>query len=329
MKTNLDIDGKIRIGLWRKFPPVCPKKAEKKTDLIFPSARQALSIALKLYGLGRENRIAVPEWSSHCVISAIGRICMPIPLREVIDHDIKVDGVLLYEQWGWPIIENAKAEITERFKGSLIILDRVDSADIDNKKRIKFYPENDEFEVSSLSKILGLPGGGLLMVNGKQKKFKTNSSDFFISKELVKIKNNKKILNLYKNEIEFLHPDLRFWLEGNDLFGAVKQENMDRENNLRAILMDKSSQGWGEWMRRAIENGSRPGIVPLLVGSPISKMNKAKEILRKKFDTESEIYHFNWSGNPMKPDYRECLAFPVNGSVENMTTILKKINKIN
>lgn len=319
---------KIKIGLWRKSPPICQGKSGRAINFVFPSARQAIVAALKLYGLGRHNRVAVPEWSSHCVISAIGMISAPIPLREVIDYDIKVDGVLLYEQWGWPIIENAKAKITERFKDALIILDRVDSADINNKKRIKFYPKNDEFEIISLTKILGLPGGGLLKADGNYKKFKLNTSDVLINQELCKIRNYKKILNLYKNEIEFLYPDLESWLINNDLFGAIRQENISRENNLKIILNNKLSQDWKKWMVSAVENGSRPGIVPFFVGASINKIKKAKEIIEKKFSTESEVYHFNWSGDPLKPDYKKCLAFPANGLVENLEAILKEITRI-
>ncbi|MDP2709081.1 MAG: hypothetical protein Q8O93_03485 [bacterium] len=321
-------DNRNKIGLWRKYPPVCHGTSRCKINLVFPSGRQAITAALTVGGFGRSSLIAVPEWSSHCVISAVSRVATPAPLPEVINYGLKVDGVLLYEQWGWPLPDNAREKIAERFKNNLIILDRVDSADLDNKKKIKFYPENNEFEIISLSKLIGTAGGGFLKLNGKYKKFKPDNSDFFLQKKLRGIRSDKKILNFYKNEIKFLHPDLEAWLENNDLFRAIGQEALSRENNLKIILNNKLSQDWKKWMVSAVASGSRPSLAPFFPGAPVSQLKKIKQIIEKKFGVESEIYHFNFSGDPLKPDHKICLAFPINGLVKNTEAILKEINKM-
>ena len=93
------------IPLWRNKPVVASSFAKEKIfplENVFPSGRQALSYTLQHAGLSRNDRVAVPEWSSHCVISAIGKVATPIPFHEVVQHRIGVSAVLLYDQWGWP-----------------------------------------------------------------------------------------------------------------------------------------------------------------------------------------------------------------------------------
>ena len=69
------------IGLWRNKPPITPRKKNEAVfpiEYIFPSGRQALSYCLNKVGLNRNNRIALPEWSSHCV-EVRARRCRQFP----------------------------------------------------------------------------------------------------------------------------------------------------------------------------------------------------------------------------------------------------------
>ena len=93
------------IQLWRDKPVVAPIVVEEESfpfEFVFPSGRQALTQCLKHAGLSRNDRVAIPEWSSHCVIGAVGKVATPIPINEVLQNGIKVSTVLLYDQWGWP-----------------------------------------------------------------------------------------------------------------------------------------------------------------------------------------------------------------------------------
>src|ERR1700732_2038216 len=74
-----------------------------RLQYLFPSGRQALTHSLAQAGLTRNSRVAFPEWSSHCVLSALSKCATPIPMTEVVKHRMKVDAVMIYEQWGWPI----------------------------------------------------------------------------------------------------------------------------------------------------------------------------------------------------------------------------------
>ena len=109
--------------------------------------------------------MAIPEWSSHCVVSAVSKVATPIPMREVIEYNLKVDAVLIYDQWGWPVFENGYEHLKEIFAKKILIHDRVDSTNIswllDNSKiKEKYAGFESVYEVFSLSKTLGLSSGG-------------------------------------------------------------------------------------------------------------------------------------------------------------------------
>lgn len=332
----------IEIGLWRNVPPICSLKKEDEIypiEQIFPSGRQALKYALSQVGLSRSNRIALPEWSSHCVISSVGELATPIPMNEVIKFNINVKAVLIYEQWGWPIPRSIRTELLEKFKDTIIILDRVDSADLDNENRIKFYPEVDQIDIISLSKILGLIGGGLAKLNGDYLSFTPNIED----QKLSKIFWNKqifypyfsKLLNIHKNEIESLHPELNQWLLNNDLIKALQIENLKRRKNLSMILESDLNSNWPEWMFNAFKDGAGPGVIPLFRNHTLKVHTKIQHFLLKSFSLETSIYHFNYSGNPLNSSYEFVLAFPIHGMledkiigiIESLTKFIKSFNR--
>lgn len=316
------------IKLWPDKAPCVPRQspqAEMPTDIIFPSGRQALTEALRQCGLSRANRIALPEWSSLCVIQAVGKIVTPIPMAEVVKYNIPVDAVLLYEQWGWPMPYELGSRIVERFKDDIIILDRVDSADIENRNRVKFYPQNKQIDIISLSKILGVKGGGLAKINGGFLEFKSESLGERLSEHLWRDVSDsaieEKLLHLHKNDIESLHKDLKDWLDNNDLSKAIKEEASKRRENLRYVLDSSLSSGWPEWMFDAFEKGASPGIVPLFRNVDTEELKAKQKSIEERHEIETTIYHFNWSGNPLESDYGTCLAFPIHGLVSGMEII--------
>lgn len=323
-------------GLWRHRPPVChlqENRANSLFEFVFPSGRQALSTALQKAGLGRSNRIALPEWSSHCVISAAGKVATPIPMNEVIRYNIKVDAILLYEQWGWPLLPTIKSQLLESSKNTIIILDRVDSSDIDNENRINFYPETKQIDIISLSKLIGLAGGGLAKINGKYLPFEYDSKDERLSDHLWRGKNinffSDKLLHLHKENTQLLHPDLVQWLCKNDLLSALNEEYCKRRENLSLLINSSLSCNWSDWMFSAFEQGAGPGIVPLFKDASDNDLKSRKLYIKIKHHIETEIYHFNWSGNPLYPEYKKCLAFPTHGLIEDIGLIISDLENNN
>ena len=330
-----DYNGNCNTELWRNRPPDCELE-QNKTNLlysyIFPSGRQALSNAVLKAGLNRSNRVAIPRWSSNCVISAVGKFATPIPIDEVLRYSIRVDAILLYEQWGWPFLPTVKSELLDKFEDVIMILDRVDSSDIDNINRSQFYPEMKQFDIISLSKILGLPGGGLSKYDGEYIPFKADDKEKELSTYFWSGVNNKglerELLHIHKENIGVLHPDLEKWLISNDLFRALSIEYNKRRDNLKLFLESSLSSKWNDWMFSAFEKGAGPGIVPLFIDDSDVELKNSKLYIKRKYHIETEIYHFNLSGDPFSPDYKKCLAFPIHGIVEDLNSIISDLENL-
>lgn len=321
------------IALWRNIPTTCGLSRGSNgypLKWIFPSGRQALKFGLRQVGLCRPKRIALPEWSSDCVISAVGEVATPIPFKEVLETNISVDAVLFYEQWGWQMPAAVKSKILERFKNSIIILDRVDSADIDSENRIRFYPEATQLDVISLWKILGLSGGGLLKLNGKYLNFKPAADENELANRIWENdwseKYFEKLLHIHKCHLEVLHPGLKKWLGENDLEGTFQKECLSRQKNLSVVANSQLSSNWAKWMFDAVENKNAPSIVPLFRGYSRDEMKKYQNMILTQFNIETSIYHYNWSGDPINPKYEVTLAFPIHGLMNNdLDDIVKKL----
>jgi len=318
-------------GLWRSAPPEgLPAVDDKSINrYLFPGARQSITCALKLKGLGREHRVAVPEWSSHCVISAVSQCCTPIPLREVVDYNIPVDALLLYEQWGWPFNYAKIVDLLEKRDGLVIVCDRVDSCNI---ARPAYSPPGagmDLIEVFSLFKLLGTPGGGLLRINGKYIVNSTEShfdnlTEILWSTPSARIE-YPRLLDLHKGAADSLHPDLKRWSEKYSFFHAVQREEKFRRKHLRSFMDSPLSSDWPRWMFSAFEKGAAPGIVPLFRGRTIEEIDGFNRYIYDEFNIRCAVYHFNFSGDPMDTAYEKCLAFPIHGQVGNLEKIIARI----
>jgi len=315
----------ISIGLWRNkesFYPLDHNSKKYPIERIFPSGRQCITFALETVGLNRKSRVALPEWSSHCVISSIGKIATPIPFNEVINNNLKVDAILFYEQWGWPISKIIRSRLLEMFDKPIIFLDRVDSADIDNENRTKFYPDLIQIDIISLSKLLGLKGGGLAKLNGNYLTFKTDLLDTEISNFIWSSNISKdfplKFIYLHMNDLKVLHPELINWLDKNDLVEVLNIECRDRRNNLSKFINSNLNLNWPKWMFDAFKEDASPGIVPLFRNKPLNLLMQVRNLILKKFSVETSVYHFNWSGNPFIPEYEPVLAFPIHGMVKTI-----------
>src|SRR5207244_3239845 len=123
-------------------------------DYVFPSGRAAIAQCLDAFDLPTNGAIAMGPYGSECLTRVVRRFGTPADIGAADACAAVVD-----EQWGWPFTDAAWDELTERFGGRPILLDRVDSGDFFTRPR-------GDVEVSSLSKLLGLPGGGLARAKG-------------------------------------------------------------------------------------------------------------------------------------------------------------------
>ncbi len=323
-----------RMGPWRTGPPHRPLQDGAQPfpiQFVFPSGRQLLSHVLHLAGLARSDRVAFPEWSSHCVVSAIARYATPIPLNESLKYRIKTDAILIYEQWGWPVPVPALEELQADSRYPVLILDMVDSAHFKPACAGDHEKTGISYRFTSLSKILGLSGGGMGVAKGNYISFIPDEGSEKLRVVLEKKKLQEQdpafIRNIMKDTIAALPRTVTAWIQKNDLWGAIEEERRLRQRNLGEIMNSPLADSWPSWMGDALGRGAGPGIAPLLRGADNNLLLKTKDTLRRTNRLETEIYHFNWSGNPLNPVYEKCLAIPVHGMVTDMESILKDIRK--
>ena len=325
------------INLWRFHQPVVLPKAagaddDIKGEFIFPSGRQGIYQAMAKAGLGRADRIALPEWMPHCVVSAVGMVSSIIPIQEVLKYQIPVKAVLLYEQWGWPFKASVRDDILKHFGSSVIVMDRVDSADIDNKNRMSFIEETTQIDVISLSKLLGLRGGGLTKLNGEYIEFQPRVAPEFLSDYFwgdgIDPRAETWISHIDKNYANVIPGEVEQWLEENDLTASIGVEAAHRRKNLKLIMESQFAEHWPNWMIQAYEAGAAPGIVPLRVQSSDFDPQNICGRNAEKFGIRGVQYNFNWSGNPLYPEFDVCVAFPIHGLVNDLDGMMKELENL-
>lgn len=284
-------------------------------DNVLPSGRQALTTVLLELGLTRNDRVAVPEWSSHCVLSAVSRVATPIPMREVLEHRLNVSCVLVYEHWGWPFSTEKLNRFLEWIDVKGVVIDRVDTADLQPVACRK-----DCFEVWSLSKVLGLKMGGLAKnVTGKwvsRDDLREVAQQGYAQLDHVvllkwwaeaSLNNKAEWLKNYSSE---LCESVARVLKEIDLATAFRKEGEERRQ--RAMFL---SDMLGEKdLALRLENGGAPGIYPCGLGYNRGLLSEWQKVMRRE-GVETRIYNFNYSDDPKRPKYAECLALPIHSGI--------------
>jgi putative PLP-dependent aminotransferase (TIGR04422 family) len=133
--------------------------------VLMPSGRSCISAILKINKISRGDIVWAPKWSSHCVWNNISYFATP-----TINFKNTPKVYLNIHKWGHIHILKS-----ERFNKNIDILieDSVDSL-IVNKNAL--FPNDGNYEVFSLTKIIGSYSGGLLLCK--------NKNDYVKAKEL-------------------------------------------------------------------------------------------------------------------------------------------------
>ena len=259
-------------------------------------------------------------------------------MQEVVSHDLDVEAVLIYDQWGWPIFDNSYQNLESRFCNKILIHDQVDTSNIpwssgDSRIEGKYISFQSVYQVFSLSKTLGLIGGGMASCNGKWLESSIDKNHEQLMGSLDKFKNihelnNNLISNFMKFDIAALPASLIHWLKRNDILKAYKMERNQRIENLSVIFNSGLTQDWPAWLMSAVNKGMAPGIVPLFPDQGTNQLAQLQKELMQKLKIETMIYHFDFNGNPLQPDYRKCLALPIHGMINNMDTIVSTLLNI-
>lgn len=288
------------IDLWRhqaEWPEVSNVAGNLPAE-VFPSARQALVAALDRLGCQRDQRISLPLWSSHCVISAVGHLLTPFP-QDMLEDSVGPAAILIYEPWGWRYADSVYRQIRDRFTEAILVIDAVDSADLLARER----QSGRVIEVLSLSKITGMPGGGLAWVDGQLVIFEPQEEDL-ITDLYEQHPADPALLHLYKNEGRRISAPLAANLLHRAYRNQITDEYEWRQTALARLAAKQLLRRFPTWMQQV---SSAPGILPWRTAMPESQF--AERLLA--LGVQPIQRRFNFCDNPLGCDYQRCWAVPV------------------
>ena len=316
MSTAREPDRRRGVGWWPDRPRdvgLDDGAGSLAAEYVFPSGRAAIAQSFAGFDLPTNAAIAMEPHVSECLSRIVKRFGIPVDMAEA-----GAAAAVVYEQWGWPLTDAAWDELNERFRGRPMVLDRVDSADF-------FVQPRGGVEVLSLSKLLGLDGGGLARANGCLVSFEPRPASDVMrqlrSRPLPTLA-GAGYRELFKESRQAVHPAALAWLHRNCLTRAVEDERAARQRHLQLILDSRLAAGWPAWMRDVIGAGAGPVWAPVLRGQDAARRWHAMSMLDQRYGVVSASSLFNWSGNPLRPDYEPCLALPVHGGVTEFGDIV-------
>lgn len=281
---------------------------------IFPSGRSALVTALRQLGLQRTDTVQVGLFSGHCLLSSVARVATPS-----VEFGSTAAALVLYEQWGWSFSPESIADIQDVAKRVSVVIDSVDTPYTSESAAQSSVSGLGRFRVWSLGKTLGGIGGGLLTGSdgGLVLAPRGDMEPRHISASLLKMVADAGIgpVNFFRDHSNLPPDDLVEMANGEVLEGALREEQAGRNRNGEVFLQKGFSKLWPQWMLGYLEDGGAPGIAPIGFGWHNSKLERIRGNLLTRFRFETAVYHFNLSGNPLSPDFCQCLALPMHSQV--------------
>jgi putative PLP-dependent aminotransferase (TIGR04422 family) len=203
------------------------------SPVVLSSGRIGLVLALETLGIRRADNVALFPYASHCVIEAVGRVGSPV-------RSDSAEAILcrvLYHQWGY---------VQERAVTDRVIEDAVDSFCV---RGASLFPAGGDFEVWSLSKLLGCLGGGVLWCR-----------DAAVAAEMRDRRDSRNALTSLRWLLRVLSRSwprlVPFWYGAESLGGAPPRWAC---SDIRSALR--------EWDRMATERRERLGLVRDLLPS--------------------------------------------------------------
>lgn len=311
-----------KVGPWRSTA-VAPEASFRPEEAvpqwaIMVSARQGVAQAIRLLGLGRPDYVGIPDYASHCVIDFVGRYATPVPMRFLPPERCRA--VLLYDQWGWQKPADARQEVKQTFRQSSIIWDRVDSLPESFHDLAKAGEGEAGTQIFSLSKTLGVGGGGLVWLAGQGWLRRSDGADGRLVGDLnVLLKSyaddlqaQLKMDRFFRNESDCWPPNLARWLQHCHLSQAVQDEHKQRRARLEVCLEYARLPAWAQ-IQAADLSMPAPGVFPL----PVEAADPARLAeLNALFETDLPLYHFDYSDSYLRPEWKKVLALPLHSEIE-------------
>lgn len=311
----------VSYALWRRSPGVrtgtVAIEGSRGIDLerrhIFPSGRQALTEVIKRLTGGRVSRVSIPEWSSHCVISAVGRIAMPIPQREVLAGDHAVSAILVYDQYGWPKSQGSLSELSKRL-GAAVIHDCVDSL-VGPSERL---PEGVSHRIWSFSKTLGFSNGGAVIDQDGFVEFSNDIDDMDQENGAAMAHSVDPIEREFaKTWLGYRDRQLLSAIDDGTLPSLISYEITSRKILLEIFLKSSLVEDLPDWMVLAARNGIAPNVIPFFCSTgQYQKQQSLISLLQERYGLEARLYHFDMSDDALCPSYHPAIVLPIHGEVD-------------
>ncbi len=313
------------IDLWPNVPfESVGTTGDKTRNLVFPSGRQAVLFAVDQLAGARDGRIALPDYSSHCLISIVAKKITPLPISSAICGPESIDIVLFYSQWGWerPLLELEAA--IDTFPNAALIMDRVDSMGESLASLPECYASPDIFQVFSLNKLLGIGGGGLVARGDDwQDAEKGNEEEREVCRVLSELKKSlgaspeaDLVQSWELADIGVFTPELAQWLDANNLAHSIRDAAAARRSRIETLAAYKDRLKWPQWMCEQLQGQQRtfPGIAPLFVRDRGIARDLARTI-GERIGIRVADYHFDKSPSYTKSDWTPCIAVPLHWQV--------------
>lgn len=272
----------------------------------FSSARSGIFHILKATKLTREEHLWLPPFSSHCLTNTVSLVTTPTDreLKESSRH-------LIYHQWGFPFL------LPPPLSKNVIIEDSVDSL---VTCKTKLFPNNGDFEVFSLPKIIGSPYGGVVV-----------SSSLDLIKEIRHLRDkglrlghthhirrlfasrDEKAKYLWSNT-EPLNGPLPRWIKA-ATFDKLKQwDNITNDRKIKLNLLSRFS---------LVPPSNNFGRLPVCI--PLENNEFNKESIENIFGESICQTLIKWKKNELIT--KKCLPVPIhqNISLEKITKLTKRI----
>ncbi len=317
--------------LWPQAAPPdlpCTPGAAVPIEALFPSARQAIAQSLSDAGQVGSSLIGYPPFVSACVPRAISKAATPVSTERMkTDTGLRLDGLLVHEQWGWPLHGAALDRLLTHSSPRLLAIDRVDSADF--FRRSIDHP--DVVEVLSLSKTLGLLGGGFARKSSRYSLFDSRPISPRTRHALERVaagRPGEPYREFFKNSDQAIHPTVSKWISANSVVAALENERVRRQRNVRLMQLSPLADGWPDWMHEAISSGAGPDLAPVLRGRGPDAWTKAMRLLGQEFGVATTVSAFNWTGDPLDPGYEHCMLMPVHGEMKHLGVVLRAMESL-
>jgi putative PLP-dependent aminotransferase (TIGR04422 family) len=293
-KSSEEIETQVRVYFPNSYP------------VLFSSARAGLTAILQSQNISRPDHVWFPEYSSHCVIEAIGQVGTPTP---VVSKNLKAS--IVYHQWG--MVHSAKWGEMPR----ILIEDSVDSALIPNRSP---FACGGLFTLWSLPKVLATIGGGVVFCRHEED-----------AENLRSIRARRSASLLQATLRLKAHSSLmasKYWNGGESMQGELVgplRNQVSISLGAYAKLIEERINFFRKWSPKKLDAFLDSGRLPSNV--PLWSSNDGLEALLKNGVLKAGVRNFNKSRSYPNSEWIPVIPFPTHLEITDtkMSEILNSI----